>query len=117
MNKLLTATLVNVHKDVYELKLVEPESKADVGQTLIKAGVAGDSPHEDRDGQAAESQADSTSGPGGMFLPLKRQAKFVADNILIVFCFFWCCFFVCFFLLIFQGKNVLMFRVNCLLCR
>ena len=44
MNKLLSATLVDVHKDLYTVKLIEPESKADVAEVLIKAGVASETP-------------------------------------------------------------------------
>ena len=65
MNKLLIGTLVNVHKDVYEVKLTEPESKADVGEALVHAGVARDSARATSSPKAAESQAIASAKPEG----------------------------------------------------
>lgn len=63
---MLSGTLVNVHKDVYELKLVEPESKADIGEMLIKAGVASETPrtHSDAsEGRRASPQSQEAAEP------------------------------------------------------
>ena len=65
MNKLLIGTLINVHKDVYEVKLTDPDSKADVGEVLVHAGVARDSARAASSPKVAESQTTASAKPEG----------------------------------------------------
>ena len=64
MDKILQANLVNVHKDLYEVTLVEPQSGLNVGEALVNAGVASRSPQRaTTGGQAASSGQQPAAQP------------------------------------------------------
>lgn len=81
MSKLLSAVLVDVHKDVYALKLVEPESKADVGETLVNAGVASKTCREAAGGQAISPRAQPVSETGGETDRLQRENEIMRQQL------------------------------------